>query len=76
MPRGTEVAHKTGSIGGTANDVGIMTLPDNAGHVAIAVFVKAATKEMVDRERAIAEAARAVHDFFLFHPDGPNGAAR
>jgi beta-lactamase class A len=68
LPKGTEVAHKTGSIGGTANDVGIITLPDNAGHVAIAVFVKAATKDMAERERAIAEVARAVHDYFLFNP--------
>lgn len=67
LPRGTEVAHKTGSIGGTANDVGILTLPDNAGHVAIAVFVKAATKDVAERERAIAEVARAVHDYFLFN---------
>ncbi|MDX2033709.1 MAG: class A beta-lactamase [Blastocatellia bacterium] len=68
LPRNTEVAHKTGTIGGTANDVGILTLPDNAGHVALAVFVKAGVKSPADRERAIAEAARAVHDFFLFHP--------
>ena len=70
LPRGTEVAHKTGSIGGTVNDVGIITLPDNAGHVAIAAFVKAATKDVAERERAIAEAARAIHDFFLFNPNG------
>ncbi|MGA9771804.1 MAG: class A beta-lactamase [Blastocatellia bacterium] len=68
LPTGTEVAHKTGTIGGSANDVGIMTLPDNAGHVAIAVFVKSSEKEVPARERAIAEIARAVHDFFLFQP--------
>src|SRR5206468_7691735 len=33
LPEGTEIAHKTGTIGGTTNDVGIITLPDNAGHV-------------------------------------------
>jgi beta-lactamase class A len=68
LPQGTEVAHKTGTIGGTANDVGIITLPDNAGHVAIAVFVKGSQKDLTARERAIAEIARAVHDFFLFQP--------
>ena len=68
LPVGTEVAHKTGTIGGSANDVGIMTLPDNAGHVALAVFVKSSEKEIPARERAIAEIARAVHDFFLFQP--------
>jgi beta-lactamase class A len=62
------VAHKTGTIGGTTNDVGIISLPDGAGHVAIAVFVKASEKEIPARERAIAEVARAVHDFFLFNP--------
>jgi beta-lactamase class A len=68
LPAGTEVAHKTGTIGGTTNDVGIITLPDNAGHVAIAVFIKSSEKEVPQRERVIAELARAVHDFFLFHP--------
>ncbi len=67
LPDGTEVAHKTGTIGGTTNDVGIIALPDGT-HVAIAVFVKASEKEIPARERAIAEIARAVHDFFLFQP--------
>jgi beta-lactamase class A len=66
LPEGTPVAHKTGTIGGTTNDVGIITLPGGAGHVAIAVFVKASAKEVPARERAIAEISRAVHDFFLF----------
>ena len=68
LPAGTEVAHKTGTIGGTTNDVGIITLPDNAGHVVLAVFIKASEKEVPQRERVIAEIARAVHDYFLFHP--------
>ena len=68
LPAGTEVAHKTGTIGGTTNDVGIITLPDNVGHVAISVFIKSSEKEVPQRERVIAEIARAVHDFFLFHP--------
>lgn len=66
LPEATEVAHKTGSIGAITNDVGIITLPDNTGHVAIAVFVKASDKPSPERERAIAEIARSVHDFFLF----------
>lgn len=68
LPAGTEVAHKTGTIGATTNDVGIVTLPDDAGHVVIVVFVKSSEKEIAVRERTIAEVARAVHDFFLFHP--------
>jgi len=67
LPEGTPVAHKTGSLGGTTNDVGIITLPDGAGHVAISVLVKASDEPTNDRERGIAEVARAVYDFFLFN---------
>ena len=66
LPEGTVVAHKTGTVGSTTNDVGIMTLPNGAGHVAIAVFVKASNAPAAKRERAIAEIARAAHDYFLF----------
>jgi beta-lactamase class A len=65
LPAGTVVAHKTGTMAGTTNDVGIITLPDGAGHLAIAVFVKGSTKDVPERERAIAEIARTVYDFFL-----------
>ena len=75
LPLGTEIAHKTGTIGGSTNDVGIVTLPDNAGHVAIAVFVKSSDKETSVSERVIAEVARAVHDYFLFQPQA-NGASQ
>jgi beta-lactamase class A len=68
LPDGSIVAHKTGTIGGTTNDVGILTLPQGAGHVAISVFVKESTKPVADRERVIAQVSRAVHDFFLFRP--------
>ena len=66
LPPGTVVAHKMGSIGGSTNDVGLITLPDTAGHIAIAVFVKSSDKDEVERERAIAQVTRAVYDFFLF----------
>jgi beta-lactamase class A len=68
LPDGAFVAHKTGTIGGTTNDVGILTLPQGAGHVAVAAFVKSSTKPIEDREKVIAQIARAVHDFFLFRP--------
>ncbi len=61
-----EVAHKTGTLGATANDAGIVTLPDQGGHVAIAVFLKSSPKEVQDREKAIAHIARSVYDYFLF----------
>jgi beta-lactamase class A len=69
LPAGTVVAHKTGSMGGTTNDVGLVTLPDGAGHLAIAVFVKGSPKEQPERERAIAEIARTIYDYFVTRPE-------
>lgn len=66
LPPETEVAHKTGTIGRTTNDVGIITLPEEAGHVVVAVFVKESEVEVSERERAIAQISRAIYDFFLF----------
>jgi beta-lactamase class A len=65
LPPGTEVAHKTGSIGGTINDVGIISLPDDAGHVVLALFVKQGTKSEAS-ERAIAQISRTIYDYFFF----------
>ena len=65
LPPNTEIAHKTGSIGGTINDVGILTLPENAGHIVIALFVKQGTKSETS-ERAIAQISRTVYDYFLY----------
>ena len=67
LPPATEVMHKTGTIGMTTNDVGIITLPNGAGHVVLSVFVKSSEKEIPERERAIAEVSRAVYDYFLFN---------
>jgi beta-lactamase class A len=67
LPPGTDLMHKTGTIGMTTNDVGIMTLPDGGGHVVISVFVKSSEQPIPDRERAIAEVARAVYDYYLFN---------
>jgi len=44
---------------------------DDAGHVAIAAFVKSSEKGIPDREHAIAQIARAVYGFFLFQPSAP-----
>jgi beta-lactamase class A len=68
LPAATAVAHKTGTIGGTTNDVGIITLPDNAGHVITVAFVKASDQPVETRERTIAHVARAIYDYFLFNP--------
>ena len=66
LPEGTVVAHKTGTIARTTNDVGIIYLPSDAGHVVMVGFVKESDLPIPARERAIAEAARAAHDYFLF----------
>ena len=71
LPPEVSVAHKTGSMGGAStNDVGIIYLPDGAGHVVTAVFVKDAGGSSSEREEAIAQISRAIYDFFLFNPTG------
>lgn len=68
LPPGTNVMHKTGTLGiGVANDVGIMKLPDGAGHVVITVFVKESRASTELQERTIAQVARAAYDYFLFN---------
>jgi len=69
LPRGTTVAHKTGTDGtrngktAATNDIGLVTLPDGR-HLAIAVFVKDSTAGLVPREAAIANAAKAAWDYW------------
>jgi beta-lactamase class A len=69
LPRGTVAARRTGSSGtidgftAATNDVGILTLP-NGRHMLIAVFVSDARAGEAERERAIAEIARAAWDHF------------
>ena len=65
LPKGTPVAHKTGTTGGVTNDVGYITLPDGR-RFAIAVFTNSSVTPYADRERAIAEVARALYDFYYF----------
>jgi beta-lactamase class A len=68
LPQGTDVAHKTGSLGGVANDVGFITLPGDAGHVAISVFTKSSNRPEEAAEKAIAEISRTVYDYFVLVP--------
>jgi beta-lactamase class A len=67
LPRGTPVAHKTGTLGGVANDVGYITLPDGR-QFAIAVFTNSSETPASDRDRAIAEIARSLFDYFYLAP--------
>lgn len=67
LPPGVRVAHKTGTIGGTVNDAGIIFLPYDLGRVAITVFIKNADEEKTeDVEAIIAQIARFAYDYFLF----------
>lgn len=68
LPPGTPVAHKTGTIGESTNDVGVITLPGDAGHVISVVFVKESKLPSTQAmEPVIAEIARASHDYFVFN---------
>lgn len=66
-----KVMHKTGSVGGRANDVGFIALP-NGRVLAISTYTmggpvagQTTTQEMyAQRGRAIADMARACYDFF------------
>ncbi|MFO7589114.1 MAG: class A beta-lactamase [Gemmatimonadota bacterium] len=79
LPGGTTVAHKTGTMGGAINDVGIITLPDGAGHLVVAAFANTLHRSERQREAAIAEAARLLYDHFSSAADpwaaGPVRAA-
>jgi beta-lactamase class A len=67
LPKGTVVAHKTGTSGtvkgitAATNDIGIIQLA-NGRHLAIAVFVSDSPAEEATREKVIAEIAKAVWD--------------
>ena len=75
LPPGTAVAHKTGTIGETTNDVGIIDLPGDAGHVVTVVYIKESKLENnAAMEPVIAQIARAVHDYFVFNPRGTMGS--
>lgn len=81
LPYYVKVAHKTGTWGideikyikypgaknlyRFASDVGIITLPNNKGHVAIAIYVKSQSASDYPRNRAIALTSRAIYDHFM-----------
>jgi beta-lactamase class A len=65
LPRGAELAHKTGSSGtwrgatACVNDAGIVTLP-GGGHAIVVVLIKDVRGPVADAERSIARVAREV----------------
>ena len=64
LPRSTFVAHKTGTMGGAINDVGIVALPEGAGHLIVSVFVNTLRSTTWRQERTIAEMTRLLYDYF------------
>lgn len=68
LPGGTIVAEKTGTIGASLNDVGVITLPGNAGRIVVAIFIKKSAVPFEAREMVIADIARSIHDYYLFNP--------
>lgn len=67
LPKGTVVAHKTGSSGTVngltraTNDAGLVTLPDGR-HLAIVVFVSDTRVDETTRDTVIAKIARGAWD--------------
>lgn len=70
LPKGTVVAHKTGTSGTqegltrATNDAGIITLP-NGHHLIITVFIKDSYADQETREKTIANIAKAAWDHFV-----------
>jgi beta-lactamase class A len=44
----------------------VITLPGKAGKLIVAIFIKQSKKPFEDRERVIADIARALYDYYLF----------
>lgn len=69
LPAGTVVAHKTGTTGsvkglsGGTNDVGVITLPKNAGRLALAIYIKGSMRGLDPTEAVIARIAKAAYDW-------------
>lgn len=65
LPADTQVADKTGSGDDATNDVGLITLPGNQGHLAIAVLISGSKLSIDKQEKLIAEVARTAYDAYV-----------
>ncbi len=67
LPPGTPVADKTGTgaPGSSTNDVGLITLPEGKGHLAIAVLISRSKLPVEAQEKLIAQLARVAYDFYV-----------
>lgn len=68
VPPGTPVGDKTGSGPSTTNDVGLVTLPEGRGHLALAVLLNGSKLSVEEQERLTAEVARAAYDAHVARP--------
>lgn len=65
LPHGAIVAHKTGTMPGVFNDVGIITSANGKHHIAIAVFTKKIVAQNDDDAlRIVGQVASAIYDNF------------
>jgi len=67
-PAGTPVAEKTGTGPSTTNDVGLITLPEGKGHLAMAVLLNGSKLSAEEQEKLTAELARAAYDAHVARP--------
>jgi beta-lactamase class A len=67
VPAGTPVAEKTGTgaPGTSTNDVGLVTLPGDGGHLALAVLLSGSKLSTQEQEKVIAEVARAAYEAYV-----------
>jgi beta-lactamase class A len=76
LPPGTKVADKTGSgelnpktnVANSTNDVGLITLPNGRGHLAMAVLLRDSTLADALQEKLIADLARLAFDSYSRTP--------
>ncbi len=74
LPAGTPVADKTGTgkAGSATNDVGLITLPNGRGHLAMVVLLSGSKLPAEAQEKIIAQLARVAYDA---HISGLKGSA-
>ena len=71
LPPGTPVAHKTGTLDGVTDDVGIVNLP-NGHQLAIAIF-EVGRGGAAAHDRSIAQLSRLLYDGFAASPQSASG---
>ncbi|MEA2236894.1 MAG: beta-lactamase class [Thermoanaerobaculia bacterium] len=65
LPAGAAVAHKTGTMPGVFNDVGIITSADGKHHIVVAIFTKKASAQNEEVAlRVVSQIAKAIYDTF------------